>query len=378
MGSNYSSFAAGITGVIVVLITLCYKIYKSPKSIKMIELTSVNYHFTRKCNYKCGFCFHTAKNSHVENLENAKKIILAVRQQGGKKLNFAGGEPFLPEYHERLGEMVKYAKQIGFESVSIISNGKFIKEKWFKDYGQFLDMLGISCDSTNESINSQIGRGNGDHVTTVRAAAELCKKYKIMFKLNTVVNSYNWNTTDMIEFINEIKPNRWKIFQVLALEGENSGNKDEIKRNVTDFLITKEQFQTYIHVHKQSVVNAETIMKVEDNGTMQSSYILIDEYGCFLDSSTGSKKATSSILGAGGITQALVELSTSAGGGFDKQSFHKRDGIFEWTNTNKTKNTNTKNTSNNTTNCCDNLTSFSPTSVTDIVTDMEDLKPITL
>ena len=26
---------------------------------------SVNYHFTRQCNYSCGFCFHTAKTSYV-------------------------------------------------------------------------------------------------------------------------------------------------------------------------------------------------------------------------------------------------------------------------------------------------------------------------
>lgn len=28
---------------------------------------SVNYHFTRQCNYQCGFCFHTAKTSHVRS-----------------------------------------------------------------------------------------------------------------------------------------------------------------------------------------------------------------------------------------------------------------------------------------------------------------------
>ncbi|KAJ8948194.1 hypothetical protein NQ318_010470 [Aromia moschata] len=33
---------------------------------------SVNYHFTRKCNYECGFCFHTAKTSYMLNLQDAK------------------------------------------------------------------------------------------------------------------------------------------------------------------------------------------------------------------------------------------------------------------------------------------------------------------
>lgn len=34
---------------------------------------SVNYHFTRQCNYSCGFCFHTAKTSFVLPIQEAKR-----------------------------------------------------------------------------------------------------------------------------------------------------------------------------------------------------------------------------------------------------------------------------------------------------------------
>ena len=34
---------------------------------------SVNYHFTRRCNYSCGFCFHTAKTSFLLPLDDAKR-----------------------------------------------------------------------------------------------------------------------------------------------------------------------------------------------------------------------------------------------------------------------------------------------------------------
>lgn len=60
---------------------------------------SVNYHFTRKCNKECGFCFHTAKTSHKAPLEEAKHGLVLLKDAGMKKLNFAGGEPFLyPKY----------------------------------------------------------------------------------------------------------------------------------------------------------------------------------------------------------------------------------------------------------------------------------------
>lgn len=49
--------------------------------------TSVNYHFTRKCNYKCGFCFHTAKTSFVLPLEEAMRGLKLLKEAG--KLDFS-------------------------------------------------------------------------------------------------------------------------------------------------------------------------------------------------------------------------------------------------------------------------------------------------
>lgn len=43
---------------------------------------SVNYHFTRQCNYKCGFCFHTAKTSFVLPLAEAKRGLLLLKEAG--------------------------------------------------------------------------------------------------------------------------------------------------------------------------------------------------------------------------------------------------------------------------------------------------------
>jgi radical S-adenosyl methionine domain-containing protein 2 len=71
-------------------------------------------------------------------------------------------------------------------------------------------------------------------------------------------------------------------------------------------------------------------MKIEDNDTMQSSYVLVDENGCFLDCSTGGKVPTRPILEVG-VQEAWRELTKSAGGGFDKEAFHRRDGQYAWT-----------------------------------------------
>lgn len=157
---------------------------------------SVNYFPSRECNYACGFCFHTNTSGYILPLSEAKRGLRLLRDAGMRKLNIAGGEPFLhPAF---LGELLRYCKEeLGLESVSIISNGSKIREGFLREYGRYLDILAISCDSFVQETNKAIGRGengqgDGGHVAQVFRIAEWCRKYGIMFKLNTVVNIFNW------------------------------------------------------------------------------------------------------------------------------------------------------------------------------------------
>lgn len=177
---------------------------------------SVHYFPSRLCNKQCGFCYHTATNSYMAPLSDATRGLLKLQQAGMKKLNLAGGEPFLhPEF---IGEICRFVKQeLGLESVSIVSNGTLIKEDWLVRYGKYLDILAISCDSFDEATNIKIGRGNGNNVAELRNIQEWCVKYGIKFKLNTVVCRYNFRE-DMTDLVAELKPFRWKVFQVLKVQ----------------------------------------------------------------------------------------------------------------------------------------------------------------
>lgn len=70
-----------------------------------------------------------------------------------EKINFSGGEPFLPSRGKHLGEMIKYCKENLKLSVSVVSNGSLITERWFENYGQYIDILAVSCDSFHEETN---------------------------------------------------------------------------------------------------------------------------------------------------------------------------------------------------------------------------------
>ncbi|WEW61419.1 hypothetical protein PRK78_006909 [Emydomyces testavorans] len=273
---------------------------------------SVNYFFTRTCNYECGFCFHTAKTSYIEPLESTKRGLALLRDAGMKKINFAGGEPFL--YPKHLGALVEYCKKdLKIESVSIVTNGSRVTERFLSKYGQYIDIIAVSCDSFQEDVNVKIGRGKGSHLQDVLRASKLCRDHGIRFKLNTVVNQYNY-TEDMNEHIAALDPFRWKVFQVLIIEEENGS--EQTLRDGRRFTITDEQFQQFCKTHEHN-----KCFIPESNDVMKSSYLLMDEYMRFLNKGVG--EPSRSILDVG-VKEALRHVY------WDTDNFHQRGGIYDW------------------------------------------------
>ncbi|XP_045700472.1 radical S-adenosyl methionine domain-containing protein 2 [Phyllostomus hastatus] len=280
--------------------------------------TSVNYHFTRQCNYKCGFCFHTAKTSFVLPLEEAKRGLRLLKEAGMEKINFSGGEPFLHERGEFLGRLVKFCKrELRLPSVSIVSNGSLIRERWFQNYGRYLDILAISCDSFNEDVNVIIGRGQGkiNHVENLHKLRGWCREYRVAFKINSVINRFNLDE-DMTENIKALNPVRWKVFQCLLIEGENVG--EGALREAEKFVITKEEFQGFLDRHR-----GVACMVPECNDKMKDSYLILDEYMRFLNCREGRKDPSKSILDVG--VEEAIKFS-----GFDEEAFRKRGGKYVW------------------------------------------------
>ncbi|NXL99853.1 RSAD2 protein, partial [Tyrannus savana] len=280
--------------------------------------TSVNYHFTRQCNYKCGFCFHTAKTSFVLPLEEAKRGLAMLKEAGMEKINFSGGEPFLQDRGEFVGKLVQFCKQeLELPSVSIVSNGSLIRERWFKKYGEYLDILAISCDSFDEDVNVLIGRGQGkkNHVENLHKLRQWCREYAVAFKINSVINRFNVEE-DMNEQIKALNPVRWKVFQCLLIEGENSG--EDALREAEKFVISDEDFERFLDRHKDV-----SCLVPESNQKMRDSYLILDEYMRFLNCRNGRKEPSKSILDVG--VEAAIKFS-----GFDEKMFLTRGGKYVW------------------------------------------------
>ena len=116
--------------------------------------------------------------------------------------------------------------------------------------------------------------------------------------------------------VRKLDPIRWKVFQCLAIEAENLG--EGALRQVEPFLVTEEEWQTFLATHQEI-----SVLVPESNDKMRNSYLILDEYMRFLDNTEGRKEPSKSILDVG--VQAAINRA-----GFDEAMFLERGGKYQW------------------------------------------------
>ena len=282
---------------------------------------AVNWHFWPWCNYGCRFCF-----ARFEDIPRAdrlpKEIAITVPEMlaaaGADKITFVGGEPTLCPY---LGDLLAASKDVGL-TTCIVSNATGLTEEFLDEWGHLIDWVGISIDASNDEIHAEIGRGmRGDlarqrshHLELAKQVWASCTQRGIRMKLNTVVCKANLED-DMSDLVMELRPERWKIFEVLPVEGQNDGDVDDI-------LLEDGEFNSWVERHKW--VADEGIQFVpENNELMRGSYAMLDALGRFYSNTEGGHTYGPSILDVG-IMRAWEENC------FLEDRFHDRGGIYEW------------------------------------------------
>lgn len=270
---------------------------------------SVNYHLYKPCNYHCQFCFATfADVDGALGLASQHRILRLLREAGCEKINFAGGEPTL---YPGLGELLHAARDLGFVT-AIITNGARLAPL-LKSHSDDLDWVGLSVDSADEGVQASLGRGRGDHVAACRRLALAVHDAHIKLKLNTVVTARTWQE-DMRPLIRDLRPLRWKVFQVLPVGGQND-------TKVEPLLISPDQFASFVARHAD--LPAPLAPVVEDNTAMTGSYAMIDPLGRFYSNVAGHHTYSRPILEVG-VATALQESR------FMPHRLVRRGGVYAW------------------------------------------------
>ena len=152
------------------------------------------------CNVKCRFCYYLksvkAKDADKDlSTIEAKRIIDYIYKKGIRTLDFTGGEPTI---RKDFLELVGYAKNKGFESLSLITNGLTLSNM---DYALKLIHAGIndflfSLHSSNSEIHDNITGLPGSHdllLKGIRNIMKLQETNKITYRSNTVVCGLNYD-----------------------------------------------------------------------------------------------------------------------------------------------------------------------------------------
>ena len=276
--------------------------------------SSINYHITERCNYRCRFCFACYHQYNKElSLKDSFKLIDLLVDAGCEKLNFAGGEPTLVPH---LPKLINYAND-NHLFVSLISNGTGITKAFIEETRGSIDLLGLSIDSNFDTIEIALGRtirklyqtsNFYSHVDLIKNRSKLIKKYGINLKINTVLTNLNWKE-DMTGLILELEPIRWKIFEVTYI------------RNVNDSFFDKHKnlHSWQIQVFKKRHEYFNPIL--EKQRSIIESYCMITPDGRFYQNSKHIHNYSDSILKAG-IVESFNQIY------FSESKYKIRDGEY--------------------------------------------------
>ena len=266
------------------------------------NLGVVNLHFTFRCNNNCLFCHSHFYNSISKGLlsVNDWKDIIRLLKPYCKRINFAGGEPLLDK--PLLNELLIFTQGIDLIS-TIITNGYFLDADWLNQYGSYVKAIGISCDSSIEEVQKQLGRGRGNHVSTTIDKFALINSYNlnggsILTKINTVVNKLNY-MEDMTDFVLKTGVKRWKAFQLLDIIGEN-------ECYCSDLIISKEEFGFFFNINNK-ISNSGVEFVAENTSELIDTYVMINPEGRFFTNRNHIYKQSDPILTVG-VEKALLQI----------------------------------------------------------------------
>jgi MoaA/NifB/PqqE/SkfB family radical SAM enzyme len=133
----------------------------APKTVAFSKhATNIFFHILTQCNLKCRHCYIDPAQ-HGENILSLSTIkswmTPFVAKSANTNLILLGGEPTL---HPALSQVIKYARNLGFGSITVDTNGYLFHDIIAKTDPQEVDFFSFSLDGASRKTNDMI-RGDG-------------------------------------------------------------------------------------------------------------------------------------------------------------------------------------------------------------------------
>jgi len=185
--------------------------------------TNVFFHILTHCNLKCRHCYIN-KKQHGKNMLPIETICawLEVFALKNKEANviFLGGEPTL---HPDLPEAVNKAKSLGYNSITIDTNGYLFHDILSKVSPDVIDYFSFSLDGATQETNDMI-RGKGSFDTCIQGIKSAILK-GFSTSLIYTVSTINIHEIDNIApLLKDLKIDRFFI-QVIGIRGKSAESR---------------------------------------------------------------------------------------------------------------------------------------------------------
>ena len=182
--------------------------------------TNIFFHILTKCNHKCRHCYINP-GQHGENTLPLPVIKAWLetfaRDSNSKNLIFLGGEPTL---HPDLPAAVEYARNLGFDSITVDTNGYLFHDILSKVKPGAVDYFSFSLDGATRQTNDRI-RGAGSFDTCMAGIRQANLK-GFATSLIYTVSSANIHEVDMLPtFLKDTGIDRF-FMQIIGLRGRSA------------------------------------------------------------------------------------------------------------------------------------------------------------
>jgi len=215
------------------------------------------------CNARCRFCYYkeslrTGKVRDYTTLEIKSKLIEGI-SLGKNMIDISGGEPTI---RHDIFEIIKYARDIGYKRVCLITNGIKMSNPEFCDklIEAGMNEILFSIHSPVENDHDWLTCVKGSYKKIITALEYLGKKKGVSIRINSTISGFNYETIDKLFEL--LRPYDLDAINILILNPSNETLYDSDKDIVIiDYNIVGKKVSDSINKYKQyfKVINIRWI-----------------------------------------------------------------------------------------------------------------------
>ena len=182
---------------------------------------NVFFHLLTACNLQCRHCYINPSQHGVNTLglETIADWLSLFVEDKGKTPNiiFLGGEPTL---HPELPLAVRCARKLGYQSITIDTNGYLFHDILFRIEPDEVDFISFSLDGASRSVNDSL-RGNGAYDACLKGIRQAVYRGFHISLIYTVSSANIHELEQLPALLADLKIQRLFI-QVLGIRGKTA------------------------------------------------------------------------------------------------------------------------------------------------------------